>query len=73
MYAGLFDGGEGAVLAVEGPRRLYVHVVRGRVCVNDVPLDGGDALKLAGVDRVEISQGRDAEVLLFDLPGDAAQ
>ena len=69
MYAGLLDGAEGAVLAVEGPRRLYVHVVRGALRANGVQLAAGDALKLSGVSELVLDAGQDAEVLAFDLPG----
>jgi redox-sensitive bicupin YhaK (pirin superfamily) len=45
-----------------------VHVARGAVTVNDVELQAGDALKLSGASELSIGQGRDAEVLVFDLP-----
>jgi len=69
VYAGLFDGEERAVLEVASGRRLYVHVARSRVTANGETLDAGDALKLTGVTRLEIADGRAAEVLVFDLPG----
>lgn len=71
LHVGLFDGAEAATLAVAPGRRVYVHLVRGTLSVNGTALSGGDALKLAGVTAVDVAQGRDAEVLLFDLPGDA--
>ncbi len=69
MHAGLFDGTESATLTVAAGRRLYVHVVRGALRVNDIPLRGGDALKLTDVTTLHIAGGEDAEVLVFDLPG----
>lgn len=68
VYAGLFDGAETAGLSVADDRRLYVHVARGSVTVNDVVLHAGDALKLTETWRLELKDGRDAEVLVFDLP-----
>ena len=68
VYAGLFDGAESARLALPAGRRAYVHVARGEVSVNGVKLAAGDAAKLSDAPTVEISQGHDAEVLLFDLP-----
>jgi redox-sensitive bicupin YhaK (pirin superfamily) len=70
LYAGLFDGAETAVLDVAQDRRAYVHLVRGELIVNGVQLKGGDALKLGGVTRLTLAGGRDAEVLVFDLPGE---
>jgi redox-sensitive bicupin YhaK (pirin superfamily) len=45
-----------------------VHVIRGRVEVNGVVLQGGDALKLADEERVTLARAEAAELLLFDLP-----
>ena len=70
LYAGLFDGAETAELPLAPGRRAYVHLVRGRLTVNGVALVGGDALKLTDEAAVLLAEGRDAEVLLFDLPGD---
>jgi quercetin 2,3-dioxygenase len=72
-YAGLFDGNESAQLTVAAGRRAYIHLVRGELTVNGTQLTAGDALKLAKVGAVELSAGKDAEVLLFDLPGEFAK
>jgi quercetin 2,3-dioxygenase len=68
LYAGLFDGKEQAKLPLSAGRKGYVHVARGRVEVNGQRLNAGDALKLEGVKAVELRNGREAEVLVFDLP-----
>jgi quercetin 2,3-dioxygenase len=67
MYAGLFDGDERATLAVSADRLIYVHVARGSVSVNGAALNAGDAAKIEKETAVEISDGKQAEVLLFDL------
>ena len=67
LYAGLFDGDESATLEVAAGRRVYVPVARGEIVVNGVALKHGDALKAVDEPRVELSQGRGAEVLVFDL------
>ncbi len=69
VYAGLFDDGETAGLNVDPGRRIYVHVARGSVTVNGIALNTGDALKLTDTDELAIGNGRQAEVLVFDLPG----
>jgi redox-sensitive bicupin YhaK (pirin superfamily) len=71
VYAGLFDGDESAELVIGPGRRAYVHVARGAVAANGVALQAGDALKLADIGKLTLRQGRDAEVLVFDLPGSA--
>ncbi|HZY15014.1 MAG TPA: pirin family protein [Ramlibacter sp.] len=67
MYAGLFDGAEAARLALDPTRLAYVHLVRGELTVNGTPLVAGDAARLQGESELTLAQGRDAEVLVFDL------
>jgi quercetin 2,3-dioxygenase len=70
IYAGLFDGAEQAVLEVKRGRRLYVHVARGALMANGVALEAGDALKVTDGTQLRLEQGKDAEVLVFDLPAE---
>ncbi len=67
VYAGLFEAGEQAELALDARRKAYVQVVRGRISINGRPLAGGDAAKLEGESRVLLDQAINAEVLVFDL------
>jgi redox-sensitive bicupin YhaK (pirin superfamily) len=71
IFAGLFDGNERAAHPLVAGRKGYVHVVRGKVKVNGHELGAGDALK-TDAGPIDIEQGRGAEVLVFDLPGDYA-
>jgi len=68
VYAGMFDGSESATLDIAPGRLVYVHVARGAVQANDVALEAGDALKLSDTPQLQLQHGRDAEVLVFDLP-----
>jgi quercetin 2,3-dioxygenase len=68
VYAGLFDGEESASLPIAAGRRAYVHVARGSVVVNGETLKAGDAMKAHGEIEIDIAEGQQAEVLLFDLP-----
>jgi len=67
LYAGLFDGTETASLALDPARKSYVHLVRGELEVNGQKLVGGDAAMLEGESRLTLGDGKDAEVLVFDL------
>lgn len=67
LHAGLFDAGEQATLALDPARPAYVHVVRGELSVNGNRLAAGDAAKLQGEPRLTLSEGQDAEVLVFEL------
>jgi quercetin 2,3-dioxygenase len=70
VYAGLFNGSEEAELTVKPGRRIYLHVARGSVTANTTKLAAGDALKLTDTTRLTLNQGQDAEVIVFDLPGE---
>jgi len=70
VYAGLFTGAEQTVLEVKPGRRVYVHVARGSITANDTKLGTGDALKLTNATNLSLKDGEDAEVLVFDLPGE---
>ena len=68
LYAALVDGKESLTLEPAAGRLVYVHIARGAVSVNGTPLEAGDAVKLQGNDnQVRLDNGRNAEVLLFDL------
>jgi len=67
-FAGLFDGTESATLELNDGRRIYVHVARGAITANGVALAAGDALKLDDTTALKLNEGRDAEVIVFDLP-----
>ena len=65
--AGLFDGDEHWDAPLDAARKTYVHVAGGELSVNGEALKAGDALKIEGESRLTLSQGRQAEVLVFDL------
>ncbi|QDL37164.1 pirin family protein [Rhodoferax sediminis] len=67
VYAGLFDGLEGATLTLNPARKGYVHLVRGELQVNGNKLVAGDAALIEGESALSLSHGKDAEVLVFDL------
>jgi redox-sensitive bicupin YhaK (pirin superfamily) len=72
VYAGLFTGDERADLKVTQGRRIYLHVARGALTANGATLAAGDALRISNAGRLTLSDAKDAEVLVFDLPGEAA-
>jgi len=67
LHVGLFDGDESAEMPLNPARKAYVHMARGQALVNGQLLKAGDALKYEGEPLVSISQGQQAEVLVFDL------
>jgi redox-sensitive bicupin YhaK (pirin superfamily) len=67
IYAGLFDGTQSAQLKLDSNRKGYVHLIRGELKINGIPLQGGDALLINHEENILISDGKNAEVLVFEL------
>jgi quercetin 2,3-dioxygenase len=67
MYSGLFNGSENVDLPLNPARKAYVFLVRGQLQVNGQTLQAGDAAMLQAESSLALSQGQDAEVLVFDL------
>ena len=67
IYAGLFDGAQTAKLALDFNRKCYVHLVRGALDINGHVLTAGDAALISAESQLELTHGKDAEVLVFDL------
>lgn len=67
VYAGEFRGDEEDQLPLREGRKAYVHLVRGRLQLNGVAMEGGDGALVADEPVLRLAQGQDAEVLVFDL------
>lgn len=68
IYAGLFNGEEKAQLITQTNRSYYIHVARGSLHINDLPLNEGDAIKIFDTNvPLVFDNGNQAEVLVFDL------
>ncbi|WP_334187391.1 pirin family protein [Noviherbaspirillum sp.] len=68
VFASILNAGDEIAHALEEGRTAYVHVIRGDLNANGIPLSTGDALKISGETAVTLSQAENAEILLFDLP-----
>jgi quercetin 2,3-dioxygenase len=68
VYAGFFNAAERAEFEVAKGRRAYAHVASGSIAVNETRLNAGDGVKVTRSSRFALQNGRDAEVLMFDLP-----
>jgi redox-sensitive bicupin YhaK (pirin superfamily) len=67
VWAGLFDGAERQEHRLAPGRYAYVHVARGEISVNDNRLATGDGARIRNEESITFEQGKEAEVLLFDL------
>jgi redox-sensitive bicupin YhaK (pirin superfamily) len=68
VYTGCFNAAERVEFEVEKGRRAYAHVASGSIAVNETRLNAGDGVKITRPGRFSLQSGRDAEVLMFDLP-----
>lgn len=67
IYAGLFNQSQSQHLNLDPSRKAYVHLIKGALHVNGIPLGGGDALLIENESSLLINEGKDAEVIIFDL------
>lgn len=67
IYAGYFDGNEQTKRDLNPNRKAYVHLVKGEVNVNGSVLLAGDALLIENESSITVKEGKDAEILFFDL------
>ncbi|MBC8057083.1 MAG: quercetin 2,3-dioxygenase, partial [Rhizobiales bacterium] len=58
---------ESQALEIPHGRHAFVHVARGTVSVNGVALQDGDGARAREEPRLIVSDGKGAEVLIFDL------
>ena len=67
VYAALIDGDETATLELAADRYAYVHVASGSVQLNGLQLQAGDGVRVREEQLLTLSNGINAEVLVFDL------
>lgn len=67
LYAGLFEQTQTASLTIDSTRKAYVHLIKGELKVNDIRLSAGDALFVSDETALTLTDGHNAEVLIFDL------
>ena len=58
-----------SVILSASPASSATPFARGSLRANGVALDAGDALKITDTTTLTLDGGRNAEVLVFDLPG----
>ena len=67
VYAGLFNGEERAELTLAEDRYAYVHVAQGSITLNGQKLVEGDGVRVRNERTLALTDGDNAEVLVFDL------
>src|SRR5258708_564963 len=68
IYGGLFHQDQRVELELPKNRRAFLHVVRGSIAVNETRLNVGDGVKISPPGGVLLQHGREADIIVFDLP-----
>jgi redox-sensitive bicupin YhaK (pirin superfamily) len=68
IYAAILDGADAVEHKIGTGRQVYVHVIRGSVKVNGIDVSGGDAVHVDKEAGISLTDAKDSEVLVFDLP-----
>ncbi len=67
VYASILGKDETVEHAIEPGRRVWIHVARGQVRLNDIDLDGGDGAAVTGEPGIVLTGTNHGEILVFDL------
>jgi redox-sensitive bicupin YhaK (pirin superfamily) len=67
VYAALLSRELAVTHALRAGRGAWVHVARGAVSLNGVPLKAGDGAAVTTPETLHLDQADDAELLLFDI------
>jgi redox-sensitive bicupin YhaK (pirin superfamily) len=67
VFAGLITGPEKFQYTLAPHRYAYIHVVNGELRVGEIQVKAGDGIRVKKESKIEFSDGKNAEVLLFDL------
>ena len=69
VYSLLLDGGERVDHRSAAGRVTWVQMARGSLKINGLKLDQGDGVAVSEPVDISFEKGREAEALVFDLPG----
>jgi redox-sensitive bicupin YhaK (pirin superfamily) len=72
IYGGLFHEAQRVELELLKNRRAFLHVVRGSIAVNETRLNVGDGVKISLPGGVILQHGREADIIVFDVPAGPA-
>jgi redox-sensitive bicupin YhaK (pirin superfamily) len=72
IFGGLFHESERTKLELRKDRRAFLQVIRGSIAVNETRLNTGDGVKINPSGDIVIQHGREAEIMLFEVPAQAA-
>ncbi len=69
MYVSSLGAGRQVEHVLEKGRKAYLFVIDGSISVNGQKMNRQDAARIEGESKLAIKAGKDAELILIDLPG----
>jgi quercetin 2,3-dioxygenase len=73
IYSTFIHKGNHMIHELKPGRKAWLHVVKGRILLNDLDLQTGDGVGLSGEVAVSFTAQMPTEILLFDLGGEASE
>ncbi len=67
MSIALLDNEERISYTIPQHRKAWVHIARGQLTMNGMALETGDGVAIDSEDQLTFSEGKNAEVLIFDM------
>jgi redox-sensitive bicupin YhaK (pirin superfamily) len=65
LFSGIFI--KDYTFELNNSRKYYLYVVSGEVTINDLPLIEGDGLSFIEENKINITNSKESEIILFDL------
>jgi redox-sensitive bicupin YhaK (pirin superfamily) len=72
LYTGMFHEAQRTELELGKTRRAFLHVLRGSIAVNETRLNAGDGVKINPPGDVILQHGRNADIIIIDVPAGIA-
>lgn len=67
IFLGKFPAGKNEKIKINSGRKIWIQIISGKISVNDLTLENGDAVAIMDEDMIEIKSAEKSEFLLFDL------
>ena len=67
IFLGKFFAKEKFDFVIQDKRKIWLQVISGKIFVNDLNLEKGDAMAITNEERITLQAKENSEFLLFDL------
>ncbi len=67
IFASILENGNSLSYDIKPKRKVYIHLVKGKIIINNFTLLDGDAIEITNEDKISIQSLDNSEFILFDL------